>query len=86
MIHIFNRRELVLTLSMDRQAEIRAILSANGIDYQLKTTNLQNAPLAGSQRARRGSFGIQSEHSYEYKIYVHKKDYEKAKYLMNNLH
>lgn len=86
MIHIFNRRELVLTLSMDQQAEIRAILSANGIDYQVKTTNLQNAPLAGSQRARRGSFGIQSEHSYEYKIYVHKKDYEKAKYLMNNLH
>ena len=86
MIYIFNRRELVLTLSMDRQAEIRAILSANGIDYQVKTTNLQNAPLAGSQRARRGSFGIQSEHSYEYKIYVHKKDYEKAKYLMNNLH
>ena len=86
MIHIFNRRELVLTLSMDRQAEIRAILSANGIDYQVKTTNLQNAPLAGSQRARRGSFGIQSEHSYEYKIYVNKKEYEKAKYLMNNLH
>ena len=85
MIHLFNRRELVLTLSMDRQAEIRAILSANAIDYQVKTTNLQNAPLAGSQRARRGCFGIQSEHSYEYKIYVHKKDYEKAKYLMNNL-
>ena len=84
MIHMFNRRELVLTLSMERQADIRAILSANGIDYQVKTTNLQNAPIAGSERARRGSFGIQSEHSYEYKIYVHKKDYDTAKQLLTN--
>ncbi len=82
MIHMFNRRELVLTLSMDRQAEIRTILSANGIDYQVKTTNLQNAPLVGSQRGRRGSFGIQSQYSYEYKIYVHKKDYEAARQLV----
>lgn len=85
MIHMFNRRELVLTLSMERQADIRAILSANGIDYQVKTTNLQNAPMAGSERARRGSSGIQSEHSYEYKIYVHKKDYDTAKQLLANL-
>ena len=85
MIHMFHRRELVLTLSMERQADIRAILSANGIDYQVKTTNLQNAPMAGSERARRGSFGIQSEHSYEYKIYVHKKDYDTAKQLLANL-
>lgn len=82
MVNLLNRRELILTQSMDRQAKIRVILSANGIDYQIKTTNLQNAPIVGARRARTGSLGINTDYSYEYKIYVHKKDYEKAKYLI----
>lgn len=76
MVNILNRRELILTQSMKRQSEIRAILSANGIDYQLKTLSPPN------QRGHRGSLGINSDCSYEYRIYVHKKDYEKAKYLI----
>lgn len=44
MITIFNRKELAVTMSMDRQAEIRSILQSNGIDYSVKTTNLQSAP------------------------------------------
>ena len=31
MLTIFNRRELLLTQSMERQAEVRNILAANGI-------------------------------------------------------
>lgn len=80
MVTILNRRELILTLSMQRQADIRAILSANGIDYKVKTTNLQSS----SQRVSRGSLRMDSDHSYEYKIYVHKKDYEHAKHLIAN--
>lgn len=86
MVTIFNRRELILTLSMERQAEVRAILSTNGIDYQVKTTNLQNQQTLDSRRAHAGSSGIFSDHSYEYKIYVHKRDYEKAKYLIGTPH
>ena len=86
MVTIFNRRELSLTLSMERQAEVRAILSTNGIDYQVKTTNLQNQQTLDSRRAHAGSSGIFSDHSYEYKIYVHKRDYEKAKYLIGTPH
>ena len=48
MITIFNRKELAVTMSMDRQAEIRSILQSNGIDYSVKTTNLQSAPPDGS--------------------------------------
>ena len=86
MVTIFNRRELSLTLSMERQAEVRAILSTNGIDYQVKTTNLQNQQTLDSRRAHAGPSGIFSDHSYEYKIYVHKRDYEKAKYLIGTPH
>ena len=78
MITVFNRKELIITMEMNRQAEVRDILSQNGIDYTVKTTNPETAPILGDRRARTGSFGINPDYSYEYKIYVHKKDYEKA--------
>lgn len=47
MLTILNRRELLVTLSMERQAEVRRILAENGIDYTIKTTNMQG----GMQKA-----------------------------------
>lgn len=82
MLTIFNRKELIITMDLNRQADIRNILSANKIDYSVKTTNLQSASAVGSRRGRVGSFGVDSRFSYEYKIYVHKQDYEKAKHLI----
>ncbi len=41
MLTILNRRELLVTLSMERQAEVRRILAANGIEYTVRTTNRQ---------------------------------------------
>lgn len=78
MITIFNRRELIITMDMSRQSEVRTILSDNSIDYTVKTTNLQNSSAVGGRTRRTGSFGINQDYSYEYKIYVHKKDYDKA--------
>ncbi len=82
MITLFNRKELIITMEMKRQAEVRSILSENGIEYIVKTTNLQSAPFFGNTRAHTGIFGINPDYSYEYKIYVHKKDFEKAAYLI----
>lgn len=82
MVTIFNRKELIVTMEMDRQSEVRNILSQNGIDYTVKTTNLEAAPMIGNRRGVVGSFGINQDYSYEYKIYVHKKDFEKATYLI----
>ena len=78
MITLFTRKELVVTFDIKRQGEVRAILSAGGIKYSIKVVNRQNAAIFGSSRARTGSFGINSSQSYEYKIYVHKKDYDNA--------
>ena len=82
MITVFNRKELIITLEMNRQAQVRDILSQNGIDYTVKTTNPETAPILGDRRGYTGSFGINPDYSYEYKIYVHKKDYEKAAALI----
>lgn len=78
MITIFNRKELLVTLDMARQSEARNILADNGIKYFVKVVNLQSASVVGSSRSRVGSYGVNQKFSYEYKIYVHKKDYEKA--------
>ncbi len=83
MITIFNRKELTITMSMEVQANIRNILSANHINYSIKTKNLQASPWYANSRSRTGSFGINSDYTYEYKIYVHKDDYEKAIKLIN---
>ncbi len=50
MVTIFNRKELIVTMEMDRQSEVRNILSQNGIDYTVKTTNLEAAPMIGNQK------------------------------------
>ena len=83
MITIFTRKELLITLDMKHQANVRDILTTNGIDYTVKVTNRQNAAILGSSRARTGSFGMNTNLSYEYKIYVHKKDYDRALHLIH---
>lgn len=78
MITLFNRREVLLTMDLKKQADVRGILSANNIPYVTKTTNLLNSQAVGSHRGKVGSLGINQDYCYEYKIYVHKKDYDKA--------
>lgn len=83
MITVLNRKELLVTFSMDEQARARDILSANGIDYQVKTVNPSARSYIGSSsRGRSGSFGINHDAAYQYYIYVHSKDYERAKHLI----
>lgn len=65
-------------MDMKKQAEVRGILDVNGIEHIVKTTNLQSSSVVGSHRGLTGSFGVNQDYSYEYKIYVHKNDYDKA--------
>lgn len=80
MITIFNRRELLTTYSMEKQAQVRDILSQNGIDCRTKTNSHSSGRYT---RGRTGSFGQNSDFAYQYTIYVHSNDYEKAQYLIN---
>ena len=54
MITVFNRKELIVTMSMDIQAKVRDILATNNIDYSIKTKNLQASPWYANSRSRTG--------------------------------
>ena len=83
MITIFIRKEVCITYDMNRQAEIRNILQGANIDYIIRTKNRTETMLVrGGTRAYTGSWGNRQMMDYEYHIYVHKDDYERALYLM----
>lgn len=83
MIHIFNRKELLITWSMTELANIRDILASNNVEYTVKTNNLARTyPYSSGTRARTGSFGIRTDAMYQYVIYVKKSDYEKARFII----
>ena len=79
MISIFNRKELLATFDLKRKSNICDKLDGDNIDYHIKVIN-RNSPSAFSDgRGRVGTLGQNLELSYEYIIYVKKKDYERAR-------
>lgn len=78
MITVFNRKELVFTYSMKEQGDVRMLLSQNKIPYKIVTRSRGGHSLRAGARAHQGSLGLNADLMYEYKIYVHKDDYEKA--------
>lgn len=82
MITVFNRREVAITHSMNEQARIRELLSANGIDYKYRVIDITDHDITMSKRAKTGSLGYNLNYTKEYAIYVHKKDYQAAKALI----
>ena len=85
MITIFNRIEIFSTYSMKEQAKIRGILSRHNIKYYIRTINTMSSSIFGGvgNRARTGSFGQNMDLNYQYIIYVHKRDYDIAKHVIN---
>lgn len=84
MITIFNRREVAVTMDVQKQGKIRDVLQHHDIEYFVRTMNLAG-PNAMRARGGSGSFGMNLTQSEEYKIYVKKKDYEKALHLICNV-
>ena len=84
MITIFNRAEICMTYDLNEQYRIRNILADHNIPYQIKTKNLSSPSLFGvGSRERSGTFGLNTDYMYEYKIYVNKNDYEFAYHLIH---
>lgn len=84
MITILNRKQLCTVFSMKEQSDIRQSLSMENIDYYIKTINRVSASgFSSSMRSRIGSFGQNMDLNYEYIFYVHRKDYERAKFIIN---
>lgn len=71
LITIFNRKEIIITYDTAIQSKVRDILASDNIDYIIKVRNVHPYAL--------------NLHSYEYKIYVHKKDCEQATCLIRDV-
>lgn len=76
MITIFNRKELLCTFDMKKQAEVRDILWKFDIPYEVRVSDRADIFLGGTVA------NPQAEHQTEYLIYVKKEDYEKALFLV----
>mgnify|MGYP005763498059 CR=1 FL=1 len=82
-MNVFTRKELISTFSMTEQAKIREILSANNIEYTMKTVNRKSpSPMAAGSRATTGTLGENLQAELEYIFYVRKGQYENAKSLI----
>ena len=80
MITVFNRKELLCTFDMKRQAEVRDILWKFDISYEVRVSDRADFFVGG----RMTSGGSHTpEHQTEYLIYVKKDDYERAMFLVN---
>ena len=75
MLTVFNRKEVLLTYSLKDQADAKEILSNNGIKYRIKSKSNQGGKVCSH-------FGGGVANAYEYRIFVHKDDWPKAKYLL----
>ncbi|NCC15068.1 MAG: hypothetical protein EOM28_01760 [Clostridia bacterium] len=79
MITILNRKELFITYSLQKQAEIQNLLSAHNIEYSISV-------LGNVMQSNTRGFGIRVETQTECKFYVKKKDYEEAVFILNQKH
>ena len=83
MLNLFNRKELLTTFSMEEQNRVRDILAQHRIDYRVKVVNPAARSTFGDVgRSRAGSFGVNMDCAYQYLIYVHRKDYDRARSLI----
>ena len=81
LIHLFNRKELLLSYDLRQVSEIREILRANRIDYYVKASYPRSPFSTPAGRTRAPYFGPVRQQE-RYTVYVHKADYDRALYLL----
>ena len=83
MITVLNRKSVYIGTNMQDFSRIRTLLSDNRIPYSQKTKNRMDQWTGhGTLRGRTGSLGQPSDTMYEYEVFVHQDDYEKAMHLI----
>lgn len=74
MLSVFSRKELILIFSAQRLYAVKAELDAAGIPYHTKYVN----PVGRTSGRGRGIPFQNPDAAYEYKIFVHWDDYDRA--------
>lgn len=73
---MFGKKELFITFSVEKQSEVRSLLAAAGIEYELKLDS-------GFRNVGIRTAALNSEPKCEYKFYVKSKDYDLALKVLN---
>ncbi|NLK98537.1 MAG: hypothetical protein GX272_10750 [Epulopiscium sp.] len=79
MINIWNRKEIFVGFSVKKFNEILDLLSRNKIQYKYKIINRTHPKLEGMD-----TNWEDMKYSGVYYIYVHKKDYESARAVLQS--
>ena len=74
MITIFNRKELIVLVSMQKLFHVREALANAGIESHVKSSGAM--PFTAGRK--HGIPMINQDSAYTYTIYVHKENYDRA--------
>ena len=77
MITVFNRKELLVTTNMEEFARVMDILDQNRIEYDIKVNDSTDRNWGHSSQ-----LGINRNLACLYYVYVRKRDYDHASYLI----
>ena len=78
MISLLNRREVTVAHDMNRLNQLREKLDGAGIEHIVR--NKRNRTFTAGRS--HGVPNVDADYAYEYGIYVHRDDYEKAQALL----
>ena len=76
------KKEIICTDSMMVFHNARDILKDNKIPYSYKVVNQLSPGIFDNRAGYVGSLGVNMDHAYLYYLYVAKKNYDKAQYLV----
>lgn len=81
---LFNKEEVYVGFSIEEFSKVRQSLAMGNIKYKYNVVS-QSGQWGGlgSSRGHYGSFGVNMKYDKQYYVYVMKKDYEQASYLVN---
>lgn len=81
----FSKEDVYTGYSIEELSKVRDILGKEGIKYSYKVVNRSGQwSRRGSRRGTYGSFGINMDYEKQYAVYVHRRDFEKAKHHVNS--
>lgn len=80
---MLNRQSVYIGRDMKAFEMVRERLEQQNIQYSYKVKNqMSQWAMPGTVRGRMGSLGQDSGLQYEYEVFVHKRDYESAMFVL----
>ena len=81
---LFSRENVYIGYSIEELSKVRESLENESIKYSYKVVDRSGQWSGrGTRRGKLRSYGINMDYEKQYTVYVHRKDFEKAKHIVN---